>query len=84
MNIVVSNLSVHVFAHDLRKLFTAYGEVLMAFVFRSEANSRSLGTAIIEMPNNFQAVQAILCLNNTLLDGRRIMLRESRQEGCSN
>lgn len=84
MNIIVSNLSVHVFAHDLRRLFTVYGEVLLAFVFRNAETSRSLGTAIIEMPNSVQAVQAILCLNNTLLDGCRMTLRENRHEVSRN
>lgn len=84
MNIYISNLSVHVFSADLKKLFTTYGAVVRAFVFRSEENGRSLGTALIEMPNEGQALQAMMCLHNTSLDGRKMMLCESRQEGCSN
>lgn len=81
MNIHVSNLSLNVLAVDLKRLFAAYGDVLMAVVFRNEENSRSLGTAIVDMPNDAQAAQAIMCLNNTLLDGQKIMLREISHKG---
>jgi RNA recognition motif-containing protein len=84
MNIHISNLSVHVFAADLMKLFTAYGEVVRALVFRSEKSGQSLGFALIEMPDNAQASQAILCLHNTSLDGRPMMLCERRPEECHN
>lgn len=84
MNIHISNLSVHVFAADLKKLFAAYGEVVRAFVFRSEKSGQSLGFALIEMPDNSQASQAILCLHNTSLDGRKMMLCEQRSEECHN
>lgn len=78
MNILVTNLSVNVLAGDLKRLFAPYGDVLMAVIYRNGSNSRSLGTAMVEMPNDSQAAQAILCLNNTLLDGRKIELREDR------
>lgn len=84
MNIHISNLSVQVFAADLKKLFTAYGEVVRAFVFRCEKSGQSLGTAVIEMPNNAQASQAILCLHNMSLDGRKMMLCEVPPEDCHN
>lgn len=80
MRIHVSNLSVYVFAGDLKKLFTAYGNVLLAVVYRNETNSRSLGFAMVDMPNDAQAAQAILCLNDVVIDGRKMMLREARGE----
>lgn len=84
MNIHISNLSVQVFATDLKKLFTAYGEVVRAFVFRSEESGQSLGFAVIEMPNSAQASQAMLCLHNTSLDGRQMMLCEVPPADCHN
>lgn len=80
MRIHVSNLSVYVFAGDLKKLFKAYGNVLLAVVYRNEANSRSLGFAMVDMPNDAQAAQAILCLNDVVIDGRKMMLYEVRGE----
>lgn len=80
MRIHVSNLSVYVFAGDLKKLFTAYGNVLLAVVYRNATNSRSLGFAMVDMPNDAQAAQAILCLNDVVIDGRKMMLYEVRGE----
>lgn len=82
MRIHVTNLSTYVFAGDLKKLFMAYGNVLLAVVYRNEDNSRSLGFAMVDMPNDAQAAQAILCLNDRVLDGRKMMLSETRSEGC--
>lgn len=81
MNIHVSNLSGHVVADDLKNLFAAYGQVLMAVVFRDAENRRALGTAIVEMPDDVQASQAIEGLNHTLLGGEKILLREARHSG---
>ncbi|HEX2533909.1 MAG TPA: RNA-binding protein [Chitinophagaceae bacterium] len=75
MQIQVSNLSANVFADDLERLFAEYGEVAMAVVFRDSESGRSKGVAIIDMPNDEQAVQAMLCLDQTLLDGRMMELR---------
>lgn len=80
MRIHVSNLSVYVFAGDLKKLFMAYGNVLLAVVYRNETNNRSLGFAMVDMPNDAQAAQAILCLNDVVIDGRKMMLYEARGE----
>jgi RNA recognition motif-containing protein len=76
MNIHVTNLSLNVIDSDLRKLFAAYGEVNTAVIVRNKLNGRSLGTAMIDMSNDIQAAQALLCLNNTVLDGRPIFLSE--------
>lgn len=84
MNIHISNLSGQVFAADLKKLFTAYGDVVRAFVFRHEGNGRSLGFALVEMANEAQGAQALLCLHNTALDGRPMMLCAVREADCSN
>jgi RNA recognition motif-containing protein len=76
MNIHVANLSLNVIDADLRKLFGAYGEVNSAVIVRDKLNGRSLGTGMIDMVNDIQAAQAMLCLNHTLLDGMPIYLSE--------
>jgi RNA recognition motif-containing protein len=78
MNIHVSNLSVNVIDADLRKLFSAYGEVNSAVIIRDKLNGRSRGTALIDMINDGQAKQAILCLDQTMLDGKLITVSEIR------
>ena len=76
MNIHVSNLSLNIIDEDLRKLFAAYGEVGSAVIIRDKNNGRSKGSAIIDMLNDRQGRQAILCLDQTVLDGKAITLSE--------
>jgi len=76
MNIRVSNLSLNTIDSHLRKLFSVFGEVDSAFVIRSNATGRSQGTAIVEMINDSQAVQAILFLNHKIVDGKKISVSE--------
>jgi RNA recognition motif-containing protein len=76
MNIHVSNLSLNIIDSDLRKLFSAYGEVTWASIARDRNNGRSKGNAFIEMPNDKQATQAILALHHTILDGKAISVTE--------
>jgi len=76
MNIHVSNLNLNTIDSDLRKLFSVYGEVNSAVVVRSNANGRSQGTAIVDMENDSQAVQAILFLNHKMVNGKKISVTE--------
>ena len=72
MNIHVSNLSLNIIDADIRRLFSAYGEVNSAVILRDKLNGRSRGTALIDMVNDSQARQAVLCLDQTLMDGKPI------------
>lgn len=76
MNIRVSNLNLNTIDADLRKLFSEYGEVNSASVIRSNANGRSQGSAIIDMVNDTQALQAIINLNRKMVDGKKISVSE--------
>jgi RNA recognition motif-containing protein len=78
MNIQVSNLSLHVIDSDLKKLFEAYGEVSSVVIIRNKLNGRSKGSAMIDMVNDAQARQAILSLDQTVLDGKSITVSEIR------
>lgn len=78
MNIFVSNLSQHVVDSELRKLFSAYGEVASARVMREERNGRSRGSAVVSMINSQQGAEAIKGLNRTLLHGKQMEVSERR------
>ena len=71
MNILVSNLSIDVISNDLHDLFSVYGEVSYIAIVRNKKSGRSMGTAFIEMPQEAQAVQAIMALNQKKLDGKK-------------
>lgn len=76
MNIHVSNLSPNLIDLDVRRMFSVFGEVSLALIVRDKNNGRSRGHAFVEMPNFNQASQAILSLDGTLIDGKRIVVSE--------
>ncbi|HEV7620932.1 MAG TPA: RNA-binding protein [Flavisolibacter sp.] len=78
MNIYVSNLSLNIINSDLEKLFSIYGEVSRVAIVRNKINGRSKGSAIIEMPVEAQATQAIMALDQKTIDGKQISVSEIR------
>ena len=78
MNIYISNLSYAVQDEDLREFFAEYGEVSSAKVIMDKYTNRSKGFGFVEMPNDDQAQAAISALNGSEVDGRNIVVNESR------
>jgi len=76
MNIQVHNLSLNVIDSDIRKLFAAFGIVDAAEVIKDKLNGRSKGHAVVDMPVETQARQAIITLDQTIVDGKKISVRE--------
>ena len=76
MNIQISNISLNMIDADIRRLFTSFGIVDSAEVSRNKFNGRSKGVAQVMMPNEAQARQAIISLDNTMMDGKKISVSE--------
>jgi RNA recognition motif-containing protein len=76
MDIRIFNLSVHVIESDLIRIFSRYGPVDSVVITRSKSTGRSTGCAFISMANNELARQAIVNLDQTLIDGQRIAVSE--------
>ena len=76
MNILVSNLSDSIIKSDLEQMFSVYGKVSYAVIVRDKKSGRSKGTAFLEMPNEAEGEQAILALNQNVLDGKQIIVQE--------
>ncbi len=84
MNIYVGNLSWNLKDQDLSDLFTPYGEVTSGKIVMDKFTQRSKGFGFVEMPNDEQAQAAIAQLNNSEVDGRNLVVNESRpKEGGS-
>ena len=83
MNIYVGNLSWNLKDQDLSNLFATHGEVISAKIVNDKFTNRSKGFGFVEMANDDQAQAAIAALNGTEVDGRNIVVNESRpkQEG---
>lgn len=78
MNIYVGNLSWNLKDQDLSNLFASHGEVASAKIVLDKFTNRSKGFGFVEMPNDDQAQAAITALNGTEVDGRNIVVNESR------
>ena len=76
MNIQVFNLSRDTRDNDLRRLFAAFGIVNSAEVVRDKLNGRSKGNGVIEMPIDSDGRKAIVALDQTLVDGKKISVSE--------
>ncbi len=78
MNIYVGNISWNLKDQDLANLFATYGEVTSAKIVTDKFTNRSKGFGFVEMANDDQAQAAIAALNGTDVDGRNIVVNESR------
>ncbi|MCF3109667.1 RNA-binding protein [Niabella sp. CC-SYL272] len=84
MNIYVGNLSWNLKDQDLQNLFAPYGEVTSAKIVSDKFTNRSKGFGFVEMAGDDEAKAAIEALNGTEVDGRNIVVNESRpKEGGS-
>ncbi len=83
MNIYVGNLSWSMTDADLEGLFTPYGEVSSAKILKDKMSGRSKGFGFVEMTDDEAAKSAIAALNETDIQGRKIIVNESqpRPEG---
>ena len=83
MNIYVGNLSWTMTDDDLSNLFTQYGTVTSGKILKDKMNGRSKGFGFVEMEDDEAAKTAIANLNETEVQGRKLIVNESqpRQEG---
>jgi RNA recognition motif-containing protein len=84
MNIYVGNLSWGLKDEDLANLFSPFGEVASAKIVMDKFTQRSKGFGFVEMPNDEEAQTAIAQLNGSEIEGRNLVVNESRpKEGGS-
>jgi RNA recognition motif-containing protein len=83
MNIYVGNLSWTMTDEDLSNLFTQFGTVSSAKILKDKMNGRSKGFGFVEMEDDEASKAAIAGLNETEVQGRKLIVNESqpRQEG---
>ena len=83
MNIYVGNLSWSMTEEDLNNLFAEYGTVSSAKILKDKMSGRSKGFGFVEMEDEEAAKSAIANLNETEVQGRKLIVNESqpRPEG---
>lgn len=77
MNLFVARLNYDTTESGLRSAFEAHGEVSNVKIIIDRDTDRSKGFGFVEMPMDDQARAAIAALNNSSLDGRTIVVKES-------
>ena len=76
MNIYVGNISWGLADQDLENVFAEYGTVTSAKIITDRMTNRSRGFGFVEMSDGAEA--AIEALNGTEVDGRELVVNESR------
>ncbi len=79
MNIFVAKLSYDTKSDTLSDIFQEYGEVTSANVIMDKVSGRSRGFGFVEMTNDDEANKAINELNETVLDGREIVVKQAQE-----
>lgn len=77
MNIFVARLNYDTYTEDLREAFEAFGDVRSAKIIMDKFTGQSRGFGFVEMDNEDEARLAIRELNDTELDGRRIVVKKA-------
>jgi RNA recognition motif-containing protein len=83
MNIYVGNLSWSMTDDDLSNFFSQYGTVSSAKILKEKNTGRSKGFGFVEMEDEDAAKTAIATLNESEVQGRKLIVNESqpRPEG---
>ena len=81
MNIYVGNISWGLTDQDLENVFAEHGTVTSAKIITDRATGRSRGFGFVEMSDGGEA--AIESLNGTEVDGRELVVNESRPKDKS-
>ena len=76
MNIYVGNISWGMTDQDLENLFAEHGSVTSAKIITDRMTNRSRGFGFVEMSDGAEA--AIEALNDTEVEGRKLVVNESR------
>ena len=81
MNIYVGNITWGLEDQDLEEVFAEHGTVTSAKIIKDRATGRSRGFGFVEMSDGGEA--AIEALNGTEVDGRELVVNESRPKDKS-
>jgi cold-inducible RNA-binding protein len=78
LKLYVGNLSYDTTDSDLQAAFAAHGSVSSAQVITDRDSGRNRGFGFVEMANQAEAQAAMNALNGSQLQGRTIVVNESR------
>jgi len=77
MKIFVAKLNYETTSEGLKEAFSSFGNVTSANVIIDKHSGRSRGFGFVEMSTEEEAQEAIQELNDTELEGRRIVVKKA-------
>jgi RNA recognition motif-containing protein len=80
MNIYVGNMNFNLGNDDLFNLFSQFGTVTSAKIINDKVTGRSKGFGFVEMENDDDARTAISSLNESEVQGRKLIVNEARPQ----
>jgi RNA recognition motif-containing protein len=80
MNIYVGNMNFNLGNDDLYNLFSQFGTVSSAKIINDKVTGRSKGFGFVEMENDEDARKAISSLNESEVQGRKLIVNEARPQ----
>jgi RNA recognition motif-containing protein len=80
MKIFVANLNFNLQEDTLKEIFEAHGTVESARIITDRNSGRSKGFGFVDMPDDDEASSAIEALNNTEVEGRNLIVKESEEK----
>jgi len=80
MNIFIKKLSYDTTEATLRAAFEPFGKVKSCNIVMDVAAGRSKGFGFVEMPDKKKAAKAIAALHKSKLEGKTIMVKESKSK----
>ena len=78
VKLFVGNLSFDTAEESLKEAFAAHGSVVKATIINDKMTGRPRGFGFVEMEDKDAGMAAIDKLNDTELDGRKIVVNEAR------
>jgi RNA recognition motif-containing protein len=80
MNIYVGNMNFNLSNDDLFNLFSQFGAVTSAKIINDKVTARSKGFGFVEMENDEEGRKAISSLNESEVQGRKLIVNEARPQ----
>jgi len=82
MKLFVAGLPYDFDSTDLKEMFELYGEVASAKTATDRETGKSKGFGFVDMPNDIEAKEAILALNDAKLrGGKQLVVKLSDEQG---
>lgn len=81
MDIFVGSIPFKLTEAGLKEIFEKYGEVSAVKIIIDKATRQNKGFGFVTMPDEAKAKAAIKALNNSELDGRKIVVSVSEKTG---